>query len=283
MRRGALIALLLVASSPARAQPSGPPGTVQPNPPPQPVPPPPPQPYPPPPPQPYPPPPPPYAYPPPPQPIAAEEEPPPFGAQPDDWMHAIALFHGFCPTDANPMCGGGLWVGLRGLMVAGLADSPAGIAIDMKGGFGFGFGSEVKKREDPQEARASSVHVMCGIEAGVGPGLRLGVLDVMPVAGIGLETLAWASNETEDVATGEAFWYGQGALQLRLGEVALIGTAARQYKTEWVHYADRLEVGVSWKGDQKNRFGLTGWWIEHERWTMAGFGFAVSPMSKRRD
>ncbi len=277
------ITVSLFLASPATAQP----GAPQPQPPPPQPQPPPPQPYPaPPPPQPYPYPPPPQPYSPPPQQVAAprpEEPPPESGVSPDDWASFVAFFHGLCPDGANPKCSGGIWLGLRGLYINGPAEQPIGLAVDLKAGFGFGFGFEIKGHPRPGmvDHRETAAHVMTGGEIGVGPGLRLGgMLDVVPIVGIGADALAYGFTGSDDEATSEAFWYASGAAQLHLGGMDVTGSAARQYRDAWDRYADRIEVGCTWKTDKKARFGFTVWWIDYDRFTVAGGGLVAGPLDQ---
>ncbi|HEY8141422.1 MAG TPA: hypothetical protein VIG06_02085 [Kofleriaceae bacterium] len=288
--------LALFAASPALGQP----GAPQPQPQPQPAPAPPqPQPQPAPAPYPYPPPPAPYPYPypypypPPPNPYAPPAPPqvataaPPAEKKdgdlsPVEWASAVFFFHGLCPDGANPMCSGGIWLGLRGLTISGPPEEPIGLAVDLKAGFGFGFGFEVKD-PDPMvmNDRESAAHVLTGAEVGVGPGVRLGVADLVPILGVGADALAYGFTGSDDEATSEAFWYGAGALRLHLGDTELSGTAARQYRDRWDRYADRIEVGFSWKAGDKGRVGLTVWWLDYDRFTVAGGGIVAAPFDSQ--
>lgn len=194
------------------------------------------------------------------------------------------IFHGLCPDGANPMCSGGIWLGLRGLMISGPPEEPVGLAVDLKAGFGFGFGFEVKGRRNPEpgmpDDRESAAHVMTGGEIGVGPGLRLGMLDVMPILGIGADALAYGFTGSDDEATSEAFWYASGAVQLHLGTMDVLGTAGRQYRDGWDRYANRIEVSCTWKAD-KARVGLAAWWIDYEHFTFAGGGLVAGALNAK--
>ncbi|HEU5056075.1 MAG TPA: hypothetical protein VFU21_06105 [Kofleriaceae bacterium] len=271
------------APPPAQPQPAAPPPQPQPQPaapPPAQPQPQPPYPYPPPP-QPYP-----YAYPPPqpypPPPQVAATAPPPAeeerGLSPSSWASAVFFFHGLCPDGANPMCSGGIWMGFRGLYISGDAEEPVGLAADLKAGFGFGFGFEVKD-PDPMvmNDRESAAHVLSGAEIGVGPGLRLGAADIVPILGVGADALAYGFTGSDDEATSEAFWYAAGAIRLHLGDVQVLGTAARQYRDRWDRYADRIEVGATWKAEKKTRVGFAIWWLDYDRFTIAGGGIVAAP------
>ena len=306
LSRRALPALALLVTSPAFAQP----GATQPQPQPQPAPqpqPPPPQPQqpaPPPPQQPAPPPPAPYPYPPPPAPypypypypapadpyapappqVAATAPPPEQdrGLSPSDWASGVVFFHGLCPDGANPMCSGGIWMGFRGLYISGPAEAAVGLAADLKAGFGFGFGFEVKD-PDPMvmNDRESAAHVLSGAEIGVGPGVRLGFADLVPILGVGADALAYGFTGSDDEATSEAFWYAAGSLRLHLGATEVLGTVARQYRDRWDRYADRIEVACTWKGDKKGRVGFAIWWLDYDRFTIAGGGIVVTPLADK--
>lgn len=309
----ALVAILLSAApagaQPGATQPQPPPEQPAPQPQPQPQPPPPPpqpqQPAPqpqPPPPQPYPPPP--QPYPPPPQPyppqpypydpyappaqpqVAATAPPPeekPRGLSPSEWANAVVFFHGLCPDGANPMCSGGIWMGFRGLHISGEEQEPVGLAVDLKAGFGFGFGFEVKD-DSPEttDDRESAAHVLSGAEVGVGPGVRLGPIDAVPLLGIGADALAYGFTGSDDEATSEAFWYASGALRLHLGNSDVIATAARQYRDRWDRYADRIEVAFTWQAEEKGRVGFAVWWLDYDRFTIAGAGIQIGQFEDKK-
>jgi hypothetical protein len=216
--------------------------------------------------------------------VAAAPAPPPQddGSSPSDWASGVVFFHGLCPDGANPMCSGGLWAGFRGLYMSGSPEEPIALAVDLKAGFGFGFGFEVKDNTpETTEDRESAAHVMTGGEIGVGPGIRLGMLDVVPIAGIGAEALAYGFTGSDDEATSEAFWYGSGAVQLHLGDTDVIGTATRQYRDAFDRYADRIEVAVAWKSEKKSRIGFHVWWIDYDRFTIAGGGIIAGPLKDK--
>lgn len=301
MRAIAIAGVIMVAPG-AFAQPGNTPPVEQPAPQPQPQPPPPqppppqpqaPAPYPPPPPAPYPPPP--APYPPPQDPYAPTGQPqlavaappaPPAerGVSPAEWANVVAFFHGLCPDNANPMCSAGIWMGFRGLMISGKPEAPIGIAVDLKAGFGFGFGVELERVEPGMEDDTeSAAHVMCGAEIGVGPGVRLGVIDIIPAVGIGGDALAWGFTGSADEGTSEAFWYGSGAVQLHLGDATVLGTMARQFRDGYDRYADRIEVAFTWKTEKKQekgptRFGFVAWWMDYDIFTIAGGGITAGPI-----
>lgn len=311
--RWCALVVALAWAAPAAAQP----GATQPTPPPQPAPappapapqPPPPQPQAPPPAQPYPPPAQPYPpqpYPPqpyPPQPyaqpvaydpyappqVAATAPPPPEekprGLSPSDWASAVVFFHGLCPDGANPMCSGGIWMGFRGMHISGEPEEPIGLAVDLKAGFGFGFGFEVKQQNTEPgmlDDRESAAHVLTGAEIGVGPGVKLGAIDIVPLLGVGADALAYGFTGSDDEATSEAFWYGAGAIQLHLGDSDVVGTAARQYRDRWDRYADRIEVAFTWKAEDKGRFGFTVWWLDYDHFTIAGGGILIREFEDKK-
>lgn len=300
MRRAIAMAGVLLSASHALAQPGQtppqpapqpqpapepqqPPAPPPPQPAPQPQQPPPPQPYPPPP---YPYPPPPYPYPP--QPYAPQPYPPPppppetSRGTPSEWARAVAFFHGLCPDDGNPICSAGIWIGFRGRTLSGGPEVPIGVAVDLKAGFGFGFGFELEDTDPtPEDDRESAAHVLSGAEIGVGPGVRLGgVLELMPIAGVGVDALAYGFTGSNDEATSEAFWYASAALRLDLGEVDVVGSAARQYRDQFDRYGDRIEVEVSWPAEKKGRVGVAVWWIDYDRFTVAGGGMVVGPLDR---
>lgn len=205
------------------------------------------------------------------------------GLSPSEWASMVAFFHGLCPDGANPMCSGGIWMGFRGLLISGQPEEPVGLAVDLKAGFGFGFGFEVKDdTPETTDDRESAAHVLTGAEIGVGPGVRLGAIDVVPMVGIGADALAYGFTGSNDEATSEAFWYAAGALRLHLGDTEVIGTAARQYRDRWDRYADRIEVGCSWKAEKKGRFGFTVWWLDYDHFTIAGGGILVSQLEDKK-
>ena len=70
------------------------------------------------------------------------------------------------------------------------------------------------------------------------------------------------------------------ALRLHLGATELLGTAARQYRDRWDRYADRIEVGMSWKAGDKGRVGVTVWWLDYDRFTIAGGGIVAAPFDQ---
>jgi len=207
----------------------------------------------------------------------------PRGLSPADWASAVFFFHALCPDGANPMCSGGIWMGFRGLYINGAPEEPIGLAVDLKAGFGFGFGFEVKDVEAGMEDdRETAAHVLSGAEIGIGPGVRLGVADFVPLLGVGADALAYGFTGSDDEATSEAFWYGAGAVRLHLGETEVMGTAARQYRDRWDRYADRIEVTCSWKADKKGRFGFTVWWLDYDRFTIAGGGIVASEFEDKK-
>jgi len=173
-------------------------------------------------------------------------------------------------------------MGFRGLYISGREDEPIGLAADLKAGFGFGFGFEVKD-PDPMvmNDRESAAHVLSGAEIGVGPGVRLGAADIVPILGVGADALAYGFTGSDDEATSEAFWYAAGALRLHLGDMQVLGTVARQYRDRWDRYADRIEVGFTWKADKKSRVGFAVWWLDYDRFTIAGGGIVAAPLADK--
>jgi hypothetical protein len=191
------------------------------------------------------------------------------------------LFHGLCPDDTEPMCGGGIWFGFRDTMLVGPRDTPIGLALDLKVGASFGFGWEVSSDIDPDE-RDSMAFATAMAEAAIGPGLRLGVFELVPAIGIGGEAIAWGTTDRDDDPYAEGYWYAVLGGRLRFEEYALHAVGARKYKSRGFDavFGDSIEAGVTFgmedKRSKKQHPVTVGvWYTQYDTHLVAGLAIGI--------
>ncbi len=218
----------------------------------------------------------PYYYPPPPPPPPKKNK-----ADPDLPVATQILFHGLCPTDTEPACGGGLWMGLRGSTLAGAKsdDTGFGLALDIGLGFSFGFGWEVGS-DIPEDERDSMAFVTAIAEAAVGPGLRTTKVDILPAIGLGGEAVAWGTTDRDDDPYSEGYWYATLAAHVRLPGYTLLAQTTRKFETDNVFdvYQTGLEAGIAWF-DPKDKvpIQITIWYQHFDTHTIGGLAFGIGP------
>ena len=126
------------------------------------------------------------------------------------------LLHALCPEpETDPMCGGGIWVGMRDTRIHNSMGG-IGLAMDVTAGFSFGGGFEVGDVDI--NARDEMGYGSLIGEVGLGPGFRLGTVDLMPVISVGGELVGWNSTkDSDDEGFAEGYWYALLSARIPLG------------------------------------------------------------------
>jgi hypothetical protein len=193
----------------------------------------------------------------------------------------VALLHGLCPDDTEPMCGGGLWFGFRDTLLVGPADTPIGVAVDLKIGASFGFGWEVGS-DIPQDERDSMAFATAMAEGAIGPGLRLGAFELLPAIGIGGEAVAWGTTDRDDDPYAEGYWYSVLAGRVRMDDITLHASGARKFKSRGFAevFGDSVEAGVTFnvkdkKSKERRRMTLGWWYTQYDTHLVTGLAIGV--------
>jgi hypothetical protein len=193
--------------------------------------------------------------PPPPAPVQVAPAPPPPPRL--DAFGFVALIHALCPDRARgPGCSGGVFAGARATMILAPPEKTVGFATDFRAGFGFGFGFEGDR--EPNEEQSDAIgHLMVVAEGGLGPGVRIGAVEVLGTIGIGGEALTWGHTGVEDDAFAESYWYLLGAVRVRLAdELVMFATGAQKFG-RWIDFSNlyqrQVEAGVSFLADDKGK------------------------------
>lgn len=188
------------------------------------------------------------------------------------------LLHALCPApETDPKCGGGIWVGMRDTRIHNTMGG-IGLAMDVTAGFSFGGGFEVGDVDI--NARDEMGYGSLIGEVGLGPGFRLGTVDLMPVIGVGGELIGWnSSKDSDDEGIAEGYWYALLSARFALGGgTGLQLSAARQLKTRGFErwYGDKIEATFEFTGDKEpDPIGVGFWYWNHDSHLVAGVAFTV--------
>jgi hypothetical protein len=160
-----------------------------------------------------------------------------------------------------------------------------GLALDLTGGFSFGGGFEVGSQVDIDDRDEMGYGSLLG-EVGIGPGFRLGTMDLMPILGVGGELMGWnSSKDSDDKGFAEGYWYALISAHFKLGGGSgLQVTAARQLKTRGFErwYGDKVEAMFEFSDDKEpDPIGVGVWYWNHDSHLVVGLAFSVVPRDRK--
>lgn len=181
------------------------------------------------------------------------------------------------------MCGGGIWMGLRDTKIHNTMQG-IGLAFDVTLGFSFGLGFEVGSNvmiDDRDEMGYGSLLA----EVGIGPGFKLGTIDLMPIIGVGGELIGWnSSKDSDDEGFAEGYWYARMSARFAMGGgTGLRFTAARQLKTRGFErwYGDKVEVMFEFTDKKEpDPIGIGVWYWNHDSHLVTGLAVSIVPRDK---
>ena len=194
------------------------------------------------------------------------------------------VMHALCPDpETDPMCGGGLWLGLRDTSIHNTMGG-VGLALDATLGASFGGGFETGsgvRIDDRDEMGYGSLIA----EIGIGPGFKLGTIELMPVIGVGGELVGWnSSKDSDDEGFAEGYWYALLSTRFALGGGnGLQLTAARKLKTRGFErwYGDKIEAVFEFNADKEpDPIGVGVWYWTHDSHLVIGLAFSVVPRDR---
>ena len=203
---------------------------------------------------------------------AADAEEAPAPATLDSGVGEVA-FYAFCPRPVS-LCSGGVSLGIQRTSLVFLSAPGLGITADGAARFGLGGGIE-GKRDDDEDGQDKMGHLLFDLHVGVGPGVRLGSLDLMTAAGLGAG--AWAhtglGTPTGDGdSEAEIFWYATATARVRLSAaVAIQLSGERKYPSTGLgdFYEQRIEAGVLWLANG-GKYTLSAFHADHGTFATAG-------------
>ena len=215
--------------------------------------------------------------------VASEaKEPSPFDGI--DPPRMAVLLHALCPRpETDPMCGGGIWAGLRDTRIYNPVGG-VGLVLDATLGFSFGGGFETGTNvmiNDRDEMGYGSLIA----EAAIGPGFKLGTFELMPAIGLGGELIGWnSSKDSDDEGIAEGYWYALLSMRFAMGGgTALQVTGAHQLKTRGLErvYGDKIEIMFEFPDKKEpDPLGVGVWYWSHDSHLVVGLALSVVPRDK---
>ncbi len=181
-----------------------------------------------------------------------------------------------------------MWFGYRTSWIVGSVDTPIGLATDVKVGASFGFGWEVGTDIEPGE-RDGMAYATAVAEGGIGPGFRVGPVDLMPTVGLGGEAVAWGTSDRDDDPYAEGYWYMGTAIHAKLDGPILLASFSRRFKERGLDnvFMTAIEAGVAFdvkdkKGKSQGRMSLQVWIHDYDTHLVAGLAIGTDAQDKKR-